>query len=109
MTSSQIRELSKIKKLVTEGKRKFARRKDSDHLKDLLELNLTEQEAWDEVLYLNKNYWFADPKPSYSKNGHEALVFKKKIKGVITYIKLKIEIDINNEMAVCLSFHKDWR
>ena len=34
---------------------------------------------------------------------------KKQINGILVYIKIKIEIENDNEMAVCLSFHKDWR
>ena len=50
-----------------------------------------------------------DPKPSYSKKLDDALLFKKQINGILVYIKIKIEIENDNEMAVCLSFHKDWR
>lgn len=60
-------------------------------------------------MYLNKNFWFMDPKPSYSKKLDDALLFKKQINGILVYIKIKIEIENDNEMAVCLSFHKDWR
>ena len=49
-----------------------------------------------------------DWKPSYSCIG-ESLVFKNKVNGVMTYIKLKIEIDDNVEKTVCMSFHKDER
>lgn len=109
MTSSQLKVLSEIKKLVKLGKRKFAQRKDCDYLQDLLEIGITEEEAWNQVLYLNKNFWFIDPKPSYSKKSDDALLFKKQINGILVYIKIKIEIENDNEMAVCLSFHKDWR
>lgn len=109
MTNSQIKELSEIKKLVREGKRKFEQREDSDYLSDLLEIGITEEEAWNHVLTLNKNFWFIDPKPNYRKKSASALLFKKIINGTIAYIKIKKEIEENNEMAVCLSFHKDRR
>lgn len=109
MTSSQVKELSDIKRLVKAGKRKFEQRKDCDYLQDLLEIGITEEEAWNHVLYLNKNFWFVDPKPSYNKKSDDALLFKKHINGILTYIKIKIEIEKDTEMAVCLSFHKDWR
>lgn len=109
MTSSQLKVLSEIKKLVVQKRRKFKQRKDCDYVQDLLEIGITEEEAWNQVLYLNKNFWFVDPKPSYSKKTGDALLFKKQINGVLVYIKLKIEIENDSEMAVCLSFHKDWR
>lgn len=109
MTSSQIKALSEIKKLVMAGQRKFSQRKDCDYLQDLLEIGITEEEAWNQVLYLNKNFWFVDPKPIHSKNSDDALLFKKQINGILVYIKIKIEVENDNEMAVCLSFHKDWR
>lgn len=79
MTSSQIKVLSEIKKLVKLGKRKFAQRKDYDYLQDLLEIGITEEEAWNQVLYLNKNFWFIDPKPSYSKKSDDACYLKSKL------------------------------
>lgn len=105
MNVTQIKELSKIKKLVKLGKRKFVQRKDCDYLQDLLEIGITEEEAWNHVLYLNKNFWFIDPLPSYNKSSKDALVFKKQINGILVYIKIKIE----NEIVICLSFHKDRR
>lgn len=109
MTSSQVKELSDIKKLVKSGKRRFEQRKDSDYLQDLLEIGISEEEAWNHVLCLNKNFWFVDPRPNYNKKSGDALLFKKQINGILVYIKIKIEIEKNCEMAVCLSFHKDWR
>jgi hypothetical protein len=40
-------------------------------------------------------------------NDKNTLIFKKKINNIITYIKLKIELDENEEVVVCLSFHND--
>ena len=109
MTSSQIKELSDIKKLVKSGKRRFEQRKDCDYLQELLEIGITEEEAWNQVLCLSKNFWFIDPKPSYYKRSDDALLFKKIINGILVYIKIKIEIEKDSKMAVCLSFHKDRR
>ena len=106
MTNEQIRLLSKMKKLINEGKRRFANRKDCDYLASLLELGITESEAWDYILRLNVHYYYPDFKPFYLKDG-EALVFKMKINDDIAYIKLKIEEYDNGEETVCLSFHKD--
>lgn len=106
MTNSQIKLLSKMKKLIIENKRRFANRKDRDYIKELTDLGITETEAWIHILELNCHYYFRDPKPTYSKSV-ESLTFKKLINGYIAYIKLKIEYSIGDEETVCLSFHKD--
>lgn len=106
MTGTQLRVLSKIKKLVSNGQRKFEIRKDRDYVEDLLDIGITEEEAWSHIFSLNKNFWFVDPKPNYYKD-ENALIFKKEVNGVLAYIKLKIEVEENFEKAVCLSFHRD--
>lgn len=106
MNNEQIRLLSKMKKLINEGKKRFAQRKDRDYIYSLLELGITEEEAWNYILRLNNYYYFPDLKPFYSRNG-ESLVFKMKINDNIAYIKLKIENSNNGEETVCISFHKD--
>ena len=111
MNSEQRKLLNKMKKLIRKGKYRFADRKDRNYEDDLLELGISEYEAWfKHILYLQEVYYFVDYKPIYKKDG-ESLVFKKKINNYIVYIKLKIDYDkINNEECVCLSFHKDeWR
>lgn len=97
-----------MKKLIKEKKRKFQTRKNRDYVAELAELGISEEEAWEQILYLNFGDLINDWKPSYSRIG-ESLVFKKKVNGVMTYIKLKIEIDDNVEKTVCMSFHKDER
>lgn len=106
MNNEQIRLLSKMKKLINEGKKRFAQRKDRDYIYSLLELGITEEEAWNYILRLNSYYYFPNLKPFYSRNG-ESLVFKMKINDNIAYIKLKIENSNNGEETVCISFHKD--
>lgn len=106
MTNSQIKLLSKMKKLIREGKRRFALRRDCDYVQALFELGITEEEAWNYILRLNSYYYCHDYKPFYSKSG-ESLVFKMRINNNIAYIKLKIEEYNNEEETVCLSFHKD--
>lgn len=106
MTNEQIRLLSKMKKLINQGKKRFAPRKDRDYVEALLELGITEEEAWNYILRLNINYYCHDFKPFYAKDG-KSLVFKMKINDNIAYIKLKIEEYNNEEKTVCLSFHKD--
>ena len=85
MTSNNVKLLSKMKKLINEGKRKFQARPDRDYLTDLLKLGISKNEAWYYILGLNINMLVVDTKPFYAKYG-EAL---------------------NDEETVCLSFHKD--
>ena len=106
MTNDDNRNLSKMKKLILDGKRRFEIRKDRDYLESLLELGITEKEAWNQILTLNSHFFKADLKPSYLKTGN-ALIFIKTINGISTYIKLKIERTYKDEEVVCLSFHKN--
>ena len=106
MNSSELKILSKMKKLIKQGKRRFVIRKDRDYLEDLLEIGISESEAWNYILELNSHFYFNDPKPSYYKT-NSSLVFKRKINGITTYIKLIIETETKEEETVCLSFHKD--
>ena len=102
----QIKLLSKMKKLINEGHRKFACRKDRDYIAELLEIGISESEAWNQMLSLSIYNYCQDYMPSYRKNG-EALVFKKIINGYPVYIKLKLEECDSHNMTVCLSFHID--
>lgn len=106
MTSEEIKELSKMKKLIAVGKRKFQVRPDRDYLQDLLEFGITEEEAWNWIITLNSNYYLADTRPLYYGGGN-ALLFKRDINGIIAYIKLIIRNEVNGEEVVCLSFHRD--
>lgn len=109
MNNDQLKILSKMKKLIKLGKRRFQIRRDRDYLQDLLEPGISESEAWNVILELNKHFYFNDHKPSYYKNT-DTLIFKKQINGVVAYIKLKIENNNNQEeIVVCISFHEDNR
>lgn len=105
MMNDQQKYLDRIKKLISEGKRRFEQRKDRDYLEDLFELGITKEEAWDYILRLNFHFYFPDPKPSYHV-GQKGLTFKRPINGVMAYIKVKIE-GYDDEEVVCISFHKD--
>ncbi len=107
MTNEQLRQLSKMKKLIYQGYRRFVCRKDRDYIQKLLEIGITEELAWNEIITLSAQNYVSDYRPSYNKNGSDALTFKKNINGYIVYIKLKIEEYNNNEATVCLSFHID--
>lgn len=106
MNGAQLKLLSKMKKLITSNHKRFECRSDRDYVEDLLEIGITEEEAWNCILGLNLHFYVFDPKPNYSKDG-ESLVFKREVNEIMTYIKLKIEKNIGEEEVVCLSFHKD--
>lgn len=106
MNNNQLKLLAKMKKLINLNHKRFEHRPDRDYLKDLAVFRLTEEEAWKIILTLNANSYFPDPKPNYSTDG-DTLIFKRKIQGIMAYIKLKIEINKSGEEVVCLSFHKD--
>lgn len=106
MNVEQIKLLNKMKKLIRDGKRRFELRGDRDYILDLLDLGITEEKAWGEILLLNAYFYVVDYKPSYKKSSN-SLVFKKEINHIMAYIKLKIEIGNDEEIVVCLSFHRD--
>ncbi len=107
MNVDEIKKLKKIKKLVSEGKRKFKQRNDRDYLVDLFNLGITEEEAWQKVLFFKPNAFFRDD--SYDVTGEkDALTFHWLINGKVAYIKLNVEYD-NDEEAVCWSFHENRR
>lgn len=104
MTDQQLRLLAKMKRLVYKGYKKFEDRSDRDNIQDLLDIGISLDEAWKEVLLLSKADYYFDLKPTYAKTG-ESLTFRKIINGVLVYIKLKIETYNNNETTTCISFH----
>lgn len=109
MNQEQIKKLTKMKKLIRQGKRRFKMRIDRDHVEDLSYLGLNEEEAWYHILTLNTNLYIPDSKPAYH-NGGSALLFKKNINNKIAYIKIDIEENEDTEEAVvCWSFHADRR
>ncbi len=108
MTGEQLKLLSRMKKLIIMGNRKFANRKDRDYVEELMEIGITETFAWQEILTLSAYNYIPEYKPLYTK-GENALIFKKDINGNRVYIKLKIEEYNNKDMTVCISFHIDYR
>ena len=96
--------LTKSKKLVSNKKRSVAAR--ADFVQNLALIGiLNMDEIWSLILSLTKFQRLTDYKPAYD-GGQEAYIFIKKIQGEDIYIKLKIEIQNNEETLVCLSFHK---
>ena len=109
MTEEQIKLLNKMKKLISMGYKKFACRKDRDYIQEILDIGITENEAWQEIITLSSKNYYPDYKIFDSNNNEDALIFKKYINGHIVYIKLKIEQYNSNETTVCLSFHIDYK
>lgn len=91
MNGEQIRLLSEIKKLIKLNKKHFKSRDDRNYLEDLLNLGLTEEEAWQHIYYLKPQFYFVDHKPIFSKSLKKCLTFKKIINNKIAYIKLCID------------------
>lgn len=60
ISNSEIQKLKRIKQLVSEGKCRFKIRKDRNYFDDLLNLGITEEQAWKIVLYLKPNAFFRD-------------------------------------------------
>lgn len=87
MTGEQLKLLTKMKKLITKGNKKFINRKDRDYLEELLEIGITESLAWQEILTLFSYNYVQDYKPFYSKS-ENSLVFKKDINGNRVYSKV---------------------
>ena len=105
MNGDQIRLLSEIKKLIKLNKKHFKSRNDRNYLEDLLNLGLTEEEAWQHIFYLKPQFYFVDPEPIFSKSLKKCLTFKKLINNKIACIKLCIDDDtVETE---CWSFHED--
>ena len=98
-----------MKRLINKGFRKFVNRKDRDYVQELEDIGISEEKAWREILTLSKINCVVDYKPFYNKKDGDALIFKKEINNNIVYIKLKIELDSNEEWTVCLSFHIDYK
>ena len=106
MSDEQLKLLSKMKKLIYKGKRKFAERKDRNYLDELLKIGISEDDAWNIILSLSEKNYCHDYKPFYYKTDN-ALIFKKMINRHLVYIKIKIEKYDNDEMTICISFHID--
>ena len=96
-----------MKLLIKQGRRKFIHRKDRDYDRDLDDIGITEDEAWEVILSLGPRDFILDYRPIYRKIGEDALVFKRMIKKKRIYIKIKLEKRDNDDITVCLSFHID--
>ena len=58
MNGTKLKQLSRMKELITLGKRRFQNRPDRDYLSDLVELGISEEEVWNYILLLNKIFIF---------------------------------------------------
>ena len=97
-----------IRRLIAEGRYEFVPRDYSgkDYIVVLLEdFMITPEEAVDHLKTLTPHMWKIDDKPNYFGTG--CYIFKKQINGAKAYIKLKVENDVDGDILVIISFHKD--
>ena len=80
MNNDEVKLLSKMKKAINNGNKSFYQRKDRDYLLDLSNLGISLEEAWKEILTLNKHFCVLDKKPIYKQSSNH-LIFKKIING----------------------------
>ena len=109
MNSNQIRLFNKMKDLIRNNKRRFIVRNDRSILKDLFDLDLTEEKAWNIICNLNPNNYYVDPRFSHHKSNNNTLTFKRLINSKMVYIKLELVVDDDGEETVCWSFHEDYK
>lgn len=98
--------LAEAKNLVIEKKFIFVPRK--KNLQSLASCGLTILDAKDEILSLKAKDYYKGPKQDFdvSQPG-DIWEFKKQIEGKQFYIKLKIQIQEDETILKCLSFHTD--
>ena len=94
-----------MKKLINQGYKRFASRKDRDYIQELLDIGITEEMAWSEIITLSAQNYVHDYKPFYAKRSDDALTFKKMINGCKVYIKIKIE-EYNNNGKTIVTYSK---
>jgi hypothetical protein len=106
--------LREAKQLISMGEKDFIKRtydhpngKKINWKEALLEIGLTSpNQVWEEALKLTPTDYVDGPCIDIDrpKDGKVIWIFKKKVNGVLTYIKMKID----HRGCVCLSFHEDW-
>lgn len=110
MNKDVIKFITSFRALIKQGKCEFQNRIYSDgrtYVQVLLDdFGISVADAIDELKTLNHSNYYDDGKPNYY-NGIESFTFKKVVRGVNAYIKLKIELRNNNEKVIIISFHKD--
>lgn len=98
--------LSKVKKLLTEGKYDFIPRR--KNMQALAQYGLTIKDVKNEILDLRVKDYYKGPKQDYdAKRPGEIWEFKKNIDGTVFYIKVKIVEENGEEVLKCLGFHED--
>ena len=98
---SQIKHfLHEFKELVYEDQ--FHIKNNEKNRSALFELGLTYKLRTEEIISLSVEDYYGGPKPDEYRPGDDYWEFGKRINGVEVYIKLKIQ----NDWAVCLSFHR---
>lgn len=108
MTPYQIGLYNKMIKLIKLKRYTIMQRDDRKILDDLFELDLDEDGMWTIIGSLLIKGFYKDRNP-YHTNKENTLIFKKKYKSNLIYIKVKIIKDNNGDMLVLISFHKDYK
>lgn len=87
--------LTRIKKLINDGKRRFERRQydGRDYLEVLFEdFGIDVNHAWEIILSLKPNEAVPDYLPSYDKKTQdETYIFKRLVSEIMAYIKISID------------------
>ena len=98
MNNQQMILWNKMRSMIRQNKRKFQYRNDRNIYEGLNDLGLTVEDAWREILQLNKHFYVIDNMPFYNQSKN-SLTFKKPIKQKIAYIKLIL--DENDDVVAC--------
>lgn len=98
--------LSKIKRLLSDGKYDFVPRR--KNMQALAQHGLTITDAKNEILGLAVSDYYKGPKQDLDTNrSGDIWEFKKNIDGIQFYVKVKITQENGEDILKCLGFHED--
>ncbi|MGI6177117.1 MAG: hypothetical protein ACOYJO_01500 [Eubacterium sp.] len=98
--------LERVRRLLSEGKYDFVPRR--KNMLSLAKYGLTVLDAKSEIIGLNVSDYHKGPKRDFDPDRPgEIWEFKKDIRGIRFYIKLKIVPEDGIEILKCLGFHED--
>ena len=76
MNNQQMTLWNKMRSMIRQNKRKFHDRNDRNIYEDLYDLGLTVEDAWKEILQLNKHFYVIDNMPFYRLSAPDVLAPK---------------------------------
>lgn len=98
--------LEKMKNLIAVGKYDFVPRRKNMHA--LAQHGLTIVDAKSEILELVVGDYYKGPKQDFDLNRPgDIWEFKKNVKGICFYIKVKITQENGEDVLKCMGFHED--